>query len=109
MSKLANTTPRSVRILVSDMDRISKLYAVPGIHGRVTKMAMDGVHLLTYIEEIERGRENAPIALREAIHTLRTALDRRDNRTDDQGQVSQERSATEEDDHQRHINEAKAV
>lgn len=92
--QLANTTPRSVRVLTSDLERIHQLYAIPGIHGRVTKMCMDGVHLLTFIEEVERGRADVNGAVREAIHTLRSALDRRDSRENAEGKIEASSNAT---------------
>jgi hypothetical protein len=81
------------------MERISSLYAVSGIHGRISALAMNGVHLLVFIEEVERGRAEVSPAVRKAIHTLQSALNKRDNIADEKGQEQKERTTSEETTH----------
>ena len=81
------------------MERISSLYAVSGIHGRISALAMNGVHLLVFIEEVERGRAEVSPAVRKAIHTLQSALNKRDSGEDEECQEQAVSSSSEETTH----------
>jgi hypothetical protein len=93
------TTPVSIRIETVDLRRIDALYSVSGVHGHIGRIIREGTHLKIFLEEIERERYPSNSLLREAIHTLRVAIDRRDRGEDDQGskQKSSSTSAEEEE------------
>ena len=92
------SSPVRVRIDVADLNRIYDLYRFAGVHGHISTIIREGTRLQTFIEEIERDRVPSTPELLTAIHTLRTALDRRDRGADGQGTEPEgERSAQAEE------------
>lgn len=77
------TSPVTFRIDMSDLNRIYDLYQVPGAHGRIAPLIRTGIHLQIFIEEVERERFPTTKAVKQAIYTLRKALDKRDCSTND--------------------------
>jgi hypothetical protein len=91
------TTPISIRIETADLRRIDAIYKVSGVHGHIGRIVREGTHLKIFLEEIERERYPSSPLLREAIHTLRVAIDRRDRGEDDQGSEQTGSSTSEKE------------